>query len=260
MKRLIVAAVALSSLISLAGKPVAKKVLSEQEYAARKAAKAEKEYRETGGMVKRPGTQKGRIVFVNAQKRADEAILKESAANFENEFHYEIDVEPGTFDIKSPKLAGEATLFVIDDPTLPTLLVAPENRWALVNVAALGGANTKPAYFRARVTKELSRGFALLGGAFLSQFQRTLTECITEPKQLDRYPDWRLPFDTLQKIRKYLDGYGLKPYEPVTYRDACYEGWAAEPKDDVQRAIMKEETAFREKDEKEKAAKAKSAK
>lgn len=213
------------------------------------------EYRRTGGILKRPGTQKGRIVFLNCQSAVDNTIIHKSASNFEKELSYGIEVEKGSFDIRNPKIVGEATLFIVNDANLPKMLVAPEDRWAMVNVAHLSAPDT--GVFNSRVSKELSRGLALLAGGFLSQFQQTLTECVTSPDQLDKYHDWRLPFDTLQKMKSYLKGYGLSPFEPVTYRDACYEGWAQPPKDEVQKAIMKEEVAYREKEKAEAAAKGK---
>ncbi len=225
------------------------------EAEARRQKAEQEEYRNTGGMLKRPGTQKGRIVFLDCQSGVEEAIITRSANNFEKELNYGIEVKKGSFDINAPKLIGEATLFIVNDAKLPKMLVAPEDKWAMVNVAHLSVADKK--VYNSRVSKELSRGLALLAGGFLSQFQQTLTECVTTPEQLDKYLDWRLPFDTLQKMKSYLKGYGLSPFEPVTYRDACYEGWAPQPKDDIQESIMKEEIAFREKDKAKAAAKGK---
>jgi len=205
------------------------------------------EYQMLGGYLKRPGTQKGRVVYVNCQKRIDAEVLRKNAAMMEKELNFGIDVEEGTFDLKSPAVIGEASLFVVDDPSLPTLLVAPEDRWCAVNMAHLSAdGETK---LRERAGKEITRGFALLGGAFQSQFRQTLMECVTKPQQLDKYATEKLPFDALIAIGTYLKGYGLHPFEPVSYRDACYEGWAPAPKDDVQKAIMAEETAARKKDD-----------
>ena len=229
----------------------ADKVMNDQE--AKFAAREAEEYKQNGGMLKRPNTQKGRIVFLDCQQKANAALVAKCAERLQKELEFGIDVERGTFDIAAPKIVGEATLFIVDDPKLPSVLSAPEDRWAMVNMAKLG-ANDSGA-FESRVTKEISRGMALLGGAFLSQFQMTLTECITSPEQLDKLPSWRLPFDTLQKMKKYLTGYGLQPFEPATYRDACYEGWAPAPKDDIQRAILKEEQDYKAKEKAEAAAK-----
>lgn len=205
------------------------------EVAADRAKREAATYRMTGGAVRRPDAGKERVVFVDCQQKADAEIIRKSASRLEGQLHFPIDYERGTFNLAAPKRVGEATLFVTDDPALPTSLVALEDRWAMVNVAKLAADDA--AVTRARLEKELSRIFATLCGGCLSQFQKTLMECVTEPKQLDEYPDWNLPFDTLQKIGKYINGFGIKPYPPATYYDACCEGWAAKPKDAVQQKI-----------------------
>jgi hypothetical protein len=126
-------------------------------------------------------------------------------------------------------------LFLIDDASLPTLLSAPEDGWAFVNVAKLG-RNDDP-FFESRVTKEISRGFAILCGAFMSQYANPLVSCITKPEQLDAIEKATLPFDSLIRIPTYLDGYGISPYEPYSYMDACQEGFAPAPTNEVQQAI-----------------------
>lgn len=205
------------------------------EVAADRAKREAATYRMTGGAVRRPDAGKERVVFVDCQKKADAEIIRKSASRLEGQLHFPIDYERGTFNLSAPKRVGEAALFVTDDPALPTSLVALEDRWAMVNVAKLAADDA--AVTRARLEKELSRIFATLCGGCLSQFQKTLMECVTESRQLDEYPDWNLPFDTLQKIGKYIKGFGIKPYPPATYYDACCEGWAAKPKDAVQQKI-----------------------
>lgn len=201
--------------------------------------RAKELYRQTGGYVRRPNTGTGKFVFVNAQSGHHNDILKESAELLEKDLAIEITVTSGVFTLSSPVLHGEATLYFVNDAALPTLLVAPEDRWGVVNMAKLGGSDVKPTFLKARTMKELSRGFALLGGAFRSQFERTVTGCVTEPQQLDRLVDAALPFDTCIRIQSYVKGLGITPYKRETYIDACYEGWAPVPKDEVQKAIWK---------------------
>jgi len=217
--------------------------------AALLAADVTDAYKSNGGIVKRPNTQVGRIVYVNCQKTVDAAVLRDNAAKFEAELNFGIDVEDGTFSVSSPSVRGNASLFVVDDPALPTLLAAPEDRWVMVNLSKVVRSSDDANVRASRVTKELSRGFAFLGGAYISQFNRTLLDYMPNLEALDTYRDWQLPYDALQKMRKFLPVYGLQPFEPVSYRDACYEGWAAAPKDEWQRAIMKEEREARAKDD-----------
>ena len=198
-------------------------------------------YKRTGGKLKKPGVQRGRLVYVNAQKRAPEKWLVENAKVFAENSHLEIQVVEGEFSFPEPKIVGEASLFVIDDPKLPSLLHAPEARWTMVNVAPLAtGAGEKPAYFAARVQKQLTRGFALLAGTQTSNYPNSLLGCVTNPDGLDHFTDCRLPVDILARFVPYVAGYGVTPYVVSTYRKACQEGWAPQPTNDVQKAIWDE--------------------
>lgn len=61
---------------------------------------------------------------------------------------------------------GTAAVVVIaDTPGYPPLLVAPENRWALVNVAALGGAGVTAETLADRTRRSSSALGYLMGAA-----------------------------------------------------------------------------------------------
>ena len=151
---------------------------------------------------------------------------------------FNIEVAEGAFEFPSPKVMGEASLFVIDDENMPPLLSAPESRWVAVNVAPLAkGAGEKPQFFAARVQKELTRGFAILAGAQNSGYPDALVGCVTKPADLDRFIDCRLPIDVINRFAPYLAGYGITPEVVTTYRKACEEGWAPAPTNEIQRAI-----------------------
>ena len=197
---------------------------------------SEEDYiRREGGLVLEPGTQKGEIAYVNCQSAARDEWIDESAAYFRMEAKFKVTVRRGAFDLRNPKLAGDMTLFVVDDPTMPVLLVAPENRWAAVNVATL--RSEKEPFFRARVLKELSRGFAMLCGASDSQFPGALTSAITKTADLDRHTDYRLPVDLFSRFRRYMKPFGVTPGNIETYETACCQGWAPPPTNELQKAI-----------------------
>lgn len=200
---------------------------------------SEEDYiKKEGGLVLEPNTQKGEIAYVNCQSSAKDAWIDESAAYFRKEAKFKVTVTKGVFDLKSPKIVGDVSLFVIDDPKMPVLLVAPENRWALVNVASL--KSDKEPFFHARVLKELSRGFAMLCGASDSQFPGALTSAITKTTDLDHHTDHRLPVDLFTRFRKYMRSFGVMPGNIETYETACCQGWAPPPTNDVQKAIWNE--------------------
>lgn len=204
-------------------------------------------YKRNGGNLKLPGSQQGVIFYVNCQKRAPVEWLSQNAEVFATNAKIAIEVADGTFEFPSPKIQGNASLFVIDDENLPSLLSAPESRWAMVNVAPLAkGAGAKPQFFAARVQKELTRGFSLLAGTQTSNYPNSLLGCVTKPEDLDLFEDCRLPVDILGRFAPYLEGYGVKPYVLSTYKKACQEGWAPAPTNDVQQAIWDKVQADKE--------------
>ena len=209
---------------------------SMEEVAAKKAKAKEILMKKVGGLVARSGSQKGEVVYVNCQSRAPKEWIDESIAYFREETKFKVSYKTGTFDFTSPKIAGNATLFIIDDEKMPALLVAPENRWAFVNIATIA-KEKRPAFFEARVKKQLSRGFAYLCGAANSQFPMALTRGITKQEELDVTMDYRLPVDIFQRFRSYMETLGVKPEISVTYKKACEEGWAPAPTNEFQKAV-----------------------
>jgi hypothetical protein len=244
MKRLIIFSIAAASIcasnVAFAAAPKAavnadgKKIVKKIDRAKLQAAI----YKRTGGKLKVPGTQQGTLTYVNAQKKAPVEWLQQNAEVFAKNAKLDIQVKEGAFSFPSPTIVGNATLFVIDDESMPSILHAPEQKWCMVNVAPLAkGAGEKKAFFAARVQKQLTRGFSLLAGSQDSNYPESLLGCITAPEGLDKHVDCRLPVDIMARFTPYLAGYGVKPYVLSTYKKACEEGWAPQPTNDVQKAI-----------------------
>ena len=168
-----------------------------------------------GGFIARKGSQQGQITYVNCQKKAPKEWLDASIAYLKKMTRFNIVYKEGSFDLANPKIEGNVSLFVVDDPKLPALLVAPENRWALVNIAVVA-KEQRPAYFQARVKKQLSRGFAYLCGAANSQFKDTLVRAIVDEADLDYNMDDQLPMDLFQRFNGYMDKLGVKPAQFAT--------------------------------------------
>lgn len=189
-----------------------------------------------GGFLEKPGTAKGSIVYVNCQQKAPKTWIDESIAYFSEVTKFKVNYAEGTFDIKAPKVVGEASIFIIEDETLPPILVAPESRWALVNIAPIA-KEQRPVFFEQRTKKELSRAFAYLCGATGSKFERSLTRGITSQAELDKNYDYELPMDIVQRFWDYMKPLGVLPAQRATYLKACEEGWAPAPTNDVQKAI-----------------------
>ena len=236
MKKLVFAAVLTVTAAALAESvtnksPFVKVPMTPEEQAAARAAL----YKRTGGRVVKPGSQNGEVVYVNCQTEAKKEWLQFSADYFAKETKFKISVKDGKFDFAKPAIQGTVSLFVIDDPSMPNLLAAPENRWAMVNIAPL--KCDKPQFFEARVKKELSRGFIYLCGGTNSQFPMSLGGGITGAEMLDQYEDHRLAVDIIDRFRRSMASFGITPALIRTYRRACEEGWAAAPTNEYQKAI-----------------------
>ena len=202
----------------------------------------------TGGEIQVPNSQRGNIVFVNAQSDADERLISEVANTFANEHHLKINVEKGDFSLPNPTLRGNATLFIINDANLPTILHAPENKWTMVNLCRLREGNgSKPQFYSERVKKEVTRGFCLLAGAQTSNYPDSLLTSVTKPSDLDRFLGCRLQVDIQERFVPYLKGFGITPAKFTTYLEACQQGWAPQPTNDVQKAVWEKVHAIPDK-------------
>jgi len=189
-----------------------------------------------GGFIERPGSGKGAIAYVNCQTKAPKEWIDESIAYFKEMTKFNIVYEEGVFSIKEPKLPADVAIFIVDDENLPAMLVAPENRWAMVNIAVLA-QEKRPVFFEQRTKKELSRAFAYLCGATASQYDRSLTRGMKSMAELDKNRDYELPMDVINRFWNYMKPLGVVPAERATYLKACQEGWAPAPTNDVQKSV-----------------------
>ena len=203
-----------------------------------RARVAENFRKRTGGKIVVPGSRRGEIVVVNAQECAKDEWISDIVGRFGEELRVGISVRRGSFSFPPQETPGNAALYVVDDASLPSILHAPEQRWAMVNVSGLrAGRGAQPAFFEARVRKELVRGFSLLAGAQTSNYPNSLLGCVTKPSDLDRFADWELPVDIPARFPAYLAGLGVRPEESTTYLAAVQEGWAPAPTNAYQRAV-----------------------
>ena len=206
------------------------------------APMTEEALKRTGGRIVKPDTQKGEIVVVNAQKTAEAKWVESSAAQLAATTLFKVSTKTGTFDLRNPQLAGNATLFVVDDAALPMSLVAPEAHWAAVNVAPL--KSEKPAFFEMRVRKEIARTFALLCGGANSRFPAAIVGAVSNVGDLDQFGTDKLPADVIAHFPAYMSAFGATPARLATYINACRQGWAPAPTNDYQKAIWDREYAI----------------
>lgn len=225
---------------------VAKKAeLSPEEKAARKAAVRVAMLKKTGGFVRQPGSMKGRIVLIDAQTLYDASNVTSVAASLAQQTKFDVvGVKGSGSNVK--KLMGDngaaVAVLAIQDPESPVLTVAPEEHWAIVNVSKIAeGLKTdeaKAKFAPARFRKELLKAYAYAAGGGASQYPDNVMSAKDVPG-LDVCREF-LPADSLNKAAVQLKSIGLRPANVTTYRQACRQGWASQPTNDIQKAIWDE--------------------
>ena len=208
---------------------------------ARKAQKAE----ERGGYVTLAST--GKVVrVVSAQRIAAKTALDESINVFSTTLRLPVewgDADPAE---KSPaKLAAAANsdgrcgaaIVLIDDPTAPRLLIAPEEFWAAINVAKLGEDNPPKEKLERRIKQEFWRATCMVLGAYVSMQQPCLLTQISGNGDLDKNVCVIPSIEVLPKTKNAAKARGIIPGKRAVYQKACEEGWAPAPTNDVQKAI-----------------------
>lgn len=204
-----------------------------------------------GGDVIRPNSQQGKIVFVNAQTKLAQSEVETAVGTLYKSAKFKFEVKADNGEGRRPiQLAASAcadfkaqiAVVIVDDGEAPAVLVAPEDRWAIVNVSKLNrGLKPGPLYarlFAARCRKEIMRTFSLLCGGGASQFPGNMMST-PSIEELDSVQEF-IPIDMERRWTDYLSSHGVKPAHVRTYRQACKEGWAPAPTNDVQRAIWEQ--------------------
>ena len=140
--------------------------------------------------------------------------------------------------LKQPKTAN--VLLVVKDDKLPTLLCAPENAWAILNVKKLADDFPPAAVLKARAAKELNRAFAFTFASGLSLTQPSVMAPVHSMVDLDAIRTSALDPESLAKIQIANQARGVETVRRATYKRAAIEGWAPPPTNDIQRAILEE--------------------
>ncbi|OQC18599.1 MAG: hypothetical protein BWX69_03290 [Planctomycetes bacterium ADurb.Bin069] len=200
----------------------------------------------TGGMIQSKAEGPS-VLFLNTQSRVDAAALTEPVAQVNTMLRLPALSKdaptdaPLTAALEALKDPAVASVVVVGDSAgYPALLVAPESRWALVNVAALGGPDTAPDTLTERTRKEVWRAFGYLMGAAHSNFEACLMKPVLAPEDLDALKGKGLSPEPFNKILAHAQKLGIKPARMTTYRKAVEEGWAPAPTNDFQKAIWEE--------------------
>ena len=245
MKKLIASCVfaAIVGVVFAAGSEGKSQKMTPEQVAERVARIKAKKYASLGGIVVKKGSQKGKIAILNAQTKMPRAAIDEVIATLRQETKLNVVCEPCDVaekpaDAFAAHQAG-LVLKLIDNAAEPVVLVAPEDRWAVLNVANLGRGlpdnALKDNLFAARCRKEFYRVFSMLCGGIASQFPNNLTWAV-KIEDLDLYREF-LPNDMPDRYLKYAAALGITPEVRASYKRACQEGWAHQPTNDVEKAI-----------------------
>lgn len=184
-----------------------------------------------GGEVIKPGTFTGKVAIVSQQEKLSASDCEAIASLLARETQCNIVCDNGE--------NASITLFLIDDPKEPVMLIAPEDHWGKLNMARivddLPGERAKQKFFTPRARKMVIKALSLLMGGGSSQFPGNIMNAATM-KALDQCEE-SIPVDMVDNYVTYLKAVGVKPAEKTTYRKACKEGWAPAPTNEVQQAI-----------------------
>ena len=200
------------------------------------------EKKRTGGMLRRPETAKGWCVIINAQTCVKNEEIIAAAKSIDRQLHIQVkttkgeSVSPETARAELDKTGGQVGVIVVDVPSLPALLAAPEEAWALVNVSKLKDGSDS-ATLATRTRREILRGFALAAGGIHAAQGDLLLQPVRKPSDIDKIKREEYGV-TLRKIFPLaFPYYGLTPWYETSYQKACQEGWAPAPTNEFQKAI-----------------------
>lgn len=200
-----------------------------------------------GGFIQEPST--GNVIrVVNAQSRVGRAAIEVSANNFLRILRLPYVIDEGKVDgcpmayafemLQKPKTG--AVLLITDDQKTPSMLVAPESRWGIINVAALMADNPKQEVLDRRLQQELFRTAGHVLGAANSMMQPCLMRTVLCLNDLDRDESILPQPEPFQKMMLGGMQMGMLPARTTTYKRACEQGWAPAPTNDIQKAIWEE--------------------
>lgn len=192
-----------------------------------------------GGTVTKPFSGKV-LCVVNAQERLDGAAVERATDGLVCEMRLwrEI-VKPGEVVAKDIGMRIE----IVDVPGERVLLVAPGEFWAKINIRPLAADNPTAAKLASRLQKSFWRAGAFALGAGYSHYEGCLMRPILTLSDLDRAPDSPCP-EPFNAMIDSLKAAGLGVRKTVSYRQACREGWAPAPTNEVQKAIWEKAHAI----------------
>ena len=133
-----------------------------------------------------------------------------------------------------------AGVLLVENGRLPMLLTSPDSRWAILNVVMLSSDDPSPEKLFGRFTKVYWCAVARALGVGNSCYQGCVLAPFTNLKELDKLGALQPCPEPFNKMIDSAAAYGIHTLSIASYRDACRQGWAPPPTNDVQKAIWDE--------------------
>ena len=212
--------------------------LTAEQKAELRKMRRERRLAESGGIIERKVAGKSALI-VNAQSVVPMECLEEVARSIRELALVKVEAAAGD-PSKSHRPTPEhpVVVSVVNDPASDaTILVAPEQNWATLNVNLLLRDNPTKEVIASRVHKEVWRATAMAMGAANSMTQPCLLRQINTLRELDHTRSMLPSPQPLNNMIEVADKLGIVRVHRATYRKACQEGWAPPPTNDIQRAI-----------------------
>ena len=221
MKTLIFAVCAISVAASVFGDAPKPKMTPEEKEA--------RKYRHFGGYIYQP--QETKVVsIVNDQKLVEESVLSKIAKEMAAQLNFPVVVNGN-------EKVG-LTLKVCECDKMGPLVVMPDSATAFVSVRKLSEDNPSAEVLETRISKELWRGMMYALGSGNTYVPQCVMKHVTSLQELDAIPSRSACPDAFSRANGGAAKLGIKPARRVTYRQACKEGWAPAPTNDVQKAVL----------------------
>ena len=229
---------------SVAATPAKQGQLTAEQIAARRNGKRERMLRKTGGFLMRIPEKAGCFKVINAQNEVSSeglAPFVKDMGRFTSslvmlEDHKEsVTIETASHQLQ--KSGANGCLFIVDNDSYPTSLVAQEAKWGIVNVAALRTDGADKTTVALRTAREAWRVFALVVGAGDTSMGHCLLKPVFTAEDIDKLSTNSISPEPLLAIKDHMDAMGIKQVSRCTYLEACQEGWAPAPTNEFQKAI-----------------------
>ena len=201
----------------------------------------------SGGLMFSAATGK-HICILNAQNIVPPGKLREAALGVKLNLHSPIEVVNakgrGTIDekvaemLKNPKV-GAWVAFVEDDKMEP-IAFYPDTGRCFVNVKALEKDGADKDRVAERASKQVWRSIGHVLGAGDAIGGYTVLQRVTSLAQLDAIQAKAPSPEQHNRMVDSMAKLGIEMVKIGTYRDACRQGWAPPPTNDVQKAIWNE--------------------